>query len=140
MNQLLNSLERKDCLPKTIIYTLNPNHNDLIASTIGNFQASGQKGKIQFGSGWWYNDKKTGMMQQMTALAEAGLISTFVGMLTDSRSFLSYTRHEYFRRILCQLIGGWMEAGEVPRDYEFVGQMVQDISFYNAKNYFQIEL
>ncbi|MBC1937399.1 glucuronate isomerase [Listeria grandensis] len=140
LNQLLNSLERKDCLPKTIIYTLNPNHNDLIASTIGNFQASGQKGKIQFGSGWWYNDKKTGMMQQMTALAEAGLISTFVGMLTDSRSFLSYTRHEYFRRILCQLIGGWMEAGEVPRDYEFVGQMVQDISFYNAKNYFQIEL
>ncbi|MBC1603154.1 glucuronate isomerase [Listeria rocourtiae] len=139
LNQLLNSLEMKNCLPKTIIYTLNPVHNDLIASTIGNFQASGHRGKIQFGSGWWYNDKKTGMIQQMTSLAEAGLISTFVGMLTDSRSFLSYTRHDYFRRVLCQLIGDWIEAGEVPRDYAFIGQMVQDISYNNAKNYFPIE-
>jgi glucuronate isomerase len=111
-------------------------HNELIASTIGNFQSSEMKGKIQFGTGWWYNDQKEGMIEQMKALANAGLLSLFVGMLTDSRSFLSYTRHEYFRRILCQLFGNWIEEGELPRDYEFIGKIVQDISFNNANSYF----
>lgn len=136
LNRFLDSLEMNHSLPKTIVYTLNPMHNELIASTIGNFQSSEMKGKIQFGTGWWYNDQKEGMIEQMKALANAGLLSLFVGMLTDSRSFLSYTRHEYFRRILCQLFGNWIEEGELPRDYEFIGKIVQDISFNNANNYF----
>ena len=93
-------------------------------------------GKIQQGSAWWFNDHKTGMTEQMTSLANLSLLSNFVGMLTDSRSFLSYTRHEYFRRILCNLIGTWVENGEYPNDIEFLGKMVQDISYYNTKNYF----
>lgn len=140
LNQFLDSLERKEALPRTIIYPLNPMHFEMVASTIGNFQSSGIKGKIQFGSGWWYNDQKDGMIRQMKELANAGLLSLFVGMLTDSRSFLSYTRHDYFRRILCQLIGKWIEEGEIPPDYEFIGKMVQDISYNNAKEYFTIEL
>ncbi len=140
LNQFLNALERTDELPKTIIYNLNPVHNYTIASAIGNFQSSEAKGKIQFGSGWWYNDQKDGMIKQMTDLANIGLLSCFVGMLTDSRSFLSYTRHEYFRRILCDLVGGWIEQGEAPRDYELLGKMIQDISYTNAQQYFNIEL
>lgn len=97
-------------------------------------------GKIQFGSGWWYNDQKDGMVRQMTALANIGLLSRFIGMLTDSRSFLSYTRHDYFRRILCNMIGEWAEAGEAPDDIELLGKMVQDICYNNARNYFGIDL
>lgn len=140
LNQFLNSLDRKEVLPRTIIYPLNPVHFEMVASTIGNFQSSEMKGKIQFGSGWWYNDQKDGMMRQMKELANAGLLSLFVGMLTDSRSFLSFTRHDYFRRILCQLVGNWIEEGEIPADYEFVGQMIQDISYHNATQYFAINL
>ena len=95
------------------------------------------RGKVQFGSGWWFNDQKDGMIEQLTTHAQMGILSTFVGMLTDSRSFLSYTRHEYFRRILCNLIGGWVEAGEAPRDLPLLGQMVADICYGNAKRYFE---
>jgi glucuronate isomerase len=107
---------------------------------IGNFQGNGIPGKVQFGSGWWFNDHKDGMVEQMKALYNCGVLSQFIGMLTDSRSFLSYTRHEYFRRVLCNLIGEWVEKGEVPEDMEYLGKIVQDISFNNAKAYFQIEL
>lgn len=140
LNQFLNSMDMEQKLPRTIIYTLNPVHNEVIASTIGNFQSSEMKGKIQFGSGWWYNDQKEGMKKQMTDLANAGLLSLFVGMLTDSRSFLSYSRHEYFRRILSQLFGTWIEDGELPQDYEFIGRLIQDISYNNARDYFAIEV
>ncbi|AIY05683.1 putative glucuronate isomerase [Planococcus sp. PAMC 21323] len=140
LNQFLNSLDAKQVLPRTIIYPLNPVHFEMVASTIGNFQSGGIKGKVQFGSGWWFNDTKEGMIRQMKELANAGLLSLFVGMLTDSRSFLSYTRHDYFRRILCQLVGSWIEEGELPADYEFIGQLIQDICYNNAKEYFAIEL
>lgn len=140
LNQFLNSLDRNQVLPRTIIYPLNPVHFEMVASTIGNFQSSEMKGKVQFGSGWWYNDQKDGMTRQMKELANAGLLSLFVGMLTDSRSFLSFTRHDYFRRILCQLVGNWIEEGEVPADYEFIGKIIQDISYNNATNYFDIKV
>ncbi|MBU9721007.1 MULTISPECIES: glucuronate isomerase [Bacillaceae] len=138
LNGFLNALDITNELPKTIIYSLNPNHNYVIATACGNFQGEGQKGKVQFGSGWWFNDQKDGMLRQMTDLSNLGLLSTFIGMLTDSRSFLSYTRHEYFRRLLCQLVGGWVEAGEAPRDYAFLGKMIQDICYNNAVNYFDV--
>lgn len=138
LNQFLNRLDRENELPKTILYNLNPAHNPIIASAVGNFQNEEARGKLQFGTGWWFNDQKDGMIRQMTDLASIGLISNFVGMVTDSRSFLSYTRHEYFRRILCNLIGGWVHKGEAPDDYELLGQMVQDISYNNAKTYFEI--
>ncbi|MCZ1183347.1 glucuronate isomerase [Shouchella clausii] len=136
LNRFLNELERTNELPKTILYTLNPIYNEVIATTIGNFQGGGIPGKIQFGSGWWFNDTKDGMEKQMTDLANNGLLSLFVGMLTDSRSFLSYTRHEYFRRILCNRIGEWVERGEWPADEKWLGKVVEDISYYNAKRYF----
>lgn len=107
---------------------------------IGNFQNSDTPGKIQFGSGWWFNDQKDGMIRQMTALSQLGLLRRFVGMLTDSRSFLSYTRHEYFRRILCNLVGTWVEDGEVPYDEEILKAMIEEICFINAKNYFKLEI
>lgn len=132
----LNALNKTDELPKTIIYSLNPNDNEAIGTIIGCFQDSTCKGKVQHGSAWWFNDNKTGMMEQMISLANLGLLSNFVGMLTDSRSFLSYTRHEYFRRILCELIGGWIENGEYPNDLEAAGLIVQDISYNNTKGYF----
>ncbi|USK34999.1 glucuronate isomerase [Bacillus sp. F19] len=138
LNQFLNRLDRENELPKTILYNLNPAHNPIIASAVGNFQNEEARGKLQFGTGWWFNDQKDGMIRQMTDLASIGMISNFVGMVTDSRSFLSYTRHEYFRRILCNLIGGWVHKGEAPDDYELLGQMVQDISYNNAKTYFEI--
>ncbi|MBA4493491.1 glucuronate isomerase [Paenactinomyces guangxiensis] len=138
LNQFLNALDEQDQLPKTILYNLNPIHNYVVASACGNFQTNGGRGKVQFGAGWWFNDQKDGMLKQMTDLANVGLLSTFVGMVTDSRSFLSYTRHEYFRRILCDLIGRWVELGEVPRDYKLLGELVQNICYYNAKNYFEI--
>ncbi len=136
MADFLNALNSTDQLPKTIIYSLNPTDNAAIGTILGCFQDSTTVGKIQQGSAWWFNDNKTGMQEQMISLANLGLLANFVGMLTDSRSFLSYTRHEYFRRILCDLIGTWVENGEYPNDIEFLGQMVQDISYYNTKRYF----
>lgn len=140
LNGYLNELDKTNELPKTIIYSLNPIHNYVIATACGNFQSENGKGKVQFGSGWWFNDQKDGMLRQMTDLSSIGLLSTFVGMLTDSRSFLSYTRHEYFRRLLCQLVGGWVSEGEVPEDYKLLGEIVQNICYTNAKHYFDIEL
>lgn len=140
LSAFLNSLDKTGELPKTIIYTLNPVDNYTIGTLIGNFQDGTIPGKIQFGSGWWFNDQKDGMEMQMSALANLGLLSRFVGMLTDSRSFLSFPRHEYFRRILCNLIGNWVEKGEAPEDYKLLGKMVQDISYNNAVNYFGIDV
>ena len=138
--RFLDLLDSTDQLPKTILYNVNPTDNEVLASMIGNFQDGSAPGKMQFGSGWWFNDQKDGMIRQMTALATSGLLSRFVGMLTDSRSFLSYPRHEYFRRLLCDMIGGWVEDGEVPRDIELLGRMVRDICWGNAVRYFGIEL
>lgn len=139
LSRLLDSLDVTNELPKTILYTLNPTYNDIIATMIGNFQDGSIAGKVQFGSGWWFNDQKSGMEKQMDDLANMGMLSQFVGMLTDSRSFLSYTRHEYFRRILCNMIGTWVENGEAPEDYDLLGKMVQDISYNNSKNYFKFQ-
>ncbi|WP_462412597.1 glucuronate isomerase [Neobacillus sp. Marseille-QA0830] len=141
LNALLDACDRENQLPKTILYNLNPIYNDLIGSTIQNFQSEpGVEGKIQFGSGWWFNDTKPGMIRQLTALADQGLLMHFVGMLTDSRSFISYSRHEYFRRILCNVIGNWVEEGEIPNDQALLQKLVENICFNNAKNYFNIEL
>ncbi len=136
--KLMSALDTTDELPKTILYCLNPRDNEVLATMCGNFQGGGVAGKIQFGSGWWFNDQKDGMERQMTQLAQLGLLSRFVGMLTDSRSFLSYTRHEYFRRILCQMIGNWVEQGEAPADFELLSRMVSDICYHNAKRYFEL--
>jgi glucuronate isomerase len=136
MANFLNALNINDQLPKTIIYSLNPADNEAIGTVIGCFQDSSTVGKIQHGSAWWFNDNKTGMIDQMTSLANLSVLANFVGMLTDSRSFLSYTRHEYFRRILCELIGTWVENGEYPNDIEYLGKMVQDISYNNSLRYF----
>lgn len=138
LSKILDAMDQNNELPKTILYCLNPSDNEVIGTIIGCFQGEGIPGKIQFGSAWWYGDQKDGMYRQMTSLANLGLLSRFVGMLTDSRSFLSYTRHEYFRRILCNLLGTWVEDGEVPNDLKLLGSMVQDICFNNAKNYFEI--
>lgn len=140
MADFLNALNATDELPKTIIYSLNPNDNSAIGTILGCFQDAGTQGKIQQGSAWWFNDHKIGMMEQMSSLANLGLLGNFIGMLTDSRSFLSYTRHEYFRRILCELIGGWVENGEYPADMEVLGNMVDDISYRNAVRYFGFEV
>ncbi len=134
---LMNAWDREGALPRTIVYSLNPNDNDLLASIIGSFQGDGIPGKIQLGSAWWFNDTKDGMLAQMTSLSNMGLLSRFVGMLTDSRSFLSYTRHEYFRRILCNMLGEWVERGEAPHDLGWLGGIVQDISYRNAERYFR---
>ncbi len=138
LSRFLDALDVENALPRTILYTLNPKDNYVLASMAGNFQGDGIPGKIQFGSAWWFNDQKDGMEEQMKVLANVGLLTRFIGMLTDSRSFLSYTRHEYFRRILCNIIGEWAENGEVPKDMNFLGKIIQDICFNNAKNYFQI--
>lgn len=134
--KFLNELNNTGELPKTIIYPLNPTDNAVVGALIGCFQGTEAEGKLQQGSAWWFNDTKTGMIEQMTSLANLGVLGTFAGMLTDSRSFLSYTRHEYFRRILCNLIGTWVENGEYPDDIEYLGKMVQDISFNNTNRYF----
>ncbi|MDP4088582.1 MAG: glucuronate isomerase [Bacillota bacterium] len=136
--RFLDSLELRNSLPKTILYTLNPADNYVLATIMGSFQGIGIKGKVQLGAAWWFLDNREGMLEQMKTLANVGLLSCFVGMLTDSRSFLSYTRHEYFRRILCNLIGEWVDNGEVPEDMELLGEIVKNISYYNAKNYFQV--
>ena len=136
MAQFLNALAEKDKLPKTILYSLNPNDNAAIGTIMGAFQDSSCVGKIQHGSAWWFNDNKTGMTEQMTSLANIGLLGNFIGMLTDSRSFLSYTRHEYFRRIMCNLIGTWVENGEYPNDDKVLKKIVEGISYNNTIRYF----
>ena len=140
LSRLLDSLDITDELPKTILYCLNPKDNEVLGTMLGNFQGGGVAGKIQFGSGWWFNDQKDGMERQMMALSQLGLISQFVGMLTDSRSFLSYTRHEYFRRILCNYIGGLVENGEYPADMEILGEIVQNICYNNVEKYIKSEV
>lgn len=136
LSKFLNGLDSNDQLAKTILYNLNPADNELMATMIGNFNDGSVEGKIQFGSAWWFLDQKDGMIKQMNALSNMGLLSKFVGMLTDSRSFLSYPRHEYFRRILCNLFGEEIENGELPNDIEWIGKIVQDICYNNAKKYF----
>jgi glucuronate isomerase len=138
LSGFLNALDTTDELPKTILYCLNPMHNEMLATMAGNFQGGGIAGKVQFGSGWWFNDQLDGMQRQLTSVAQMGLLSQFVGMLTDSRSFLSYTRHEYFRRLLCEMIGGWVERGEAPADMALLGSMVANICAGNAKKYFNL--
>ncbi|MGL5578687.1 MAG: glucuronate isomerase, partial [Fusobacteriaceae bacterium] len=139
LGKFLNRLDLTDELPKTILYCLNPKDNYVLGTMIGCFQGGGIPGKIQCGSGWWFCDQRDGMVEQMRALGNLGLLARFVGMLTDSRSFLSYTRHEYFRRILCNLLGSWVENGEFPENYEILGKIVQDISYNNAESYFGIQ-
>ena len=136
LSKFLNKLDSEDKLAKTIIYNLNPADNELMASMIGNFNDGSVAGKIQFGSGWWFLDQKDGIIKQLNALSNMGLVSRFVGMLTDSRSFLSFPRHEYFRRILCNLFGDEIENGELPNDTKWVGQIIQDICYNNANDYF----
>ena len=140
MADFLNALNSTNELPKTILYSLNPNDNQSIGTILGCFQDSTAVAKIQQGSAWWFNDHKTGMTDQMISLANLGNLSGFVGMLTDSRSFLSYTRHDYFRRILCNLLGTWVENGEYPADYETLEEIVRGISYNNAVNYFNFDL
>ncbi len=137
LSKVLGNLDETDELPKTILYCLNPRDNEVLATIMNCFQHEGISGKMQFGSGWWFNDQKYGMETQMESLSSVALISKFVGMLTDSRSFLSYPRHEYFRRILCNKFGNLIENGEYPCDIEFVGKIVQDICYNNAVNYFK---
>ncbi len=131
-------LDRDNALAKTILYTINPKDNEMLTTMIGNFQTGPVAGKMQFGSGWWFNDQKDGIERQVNALSQMGLISRFVGMLTDSRSFLSYPRHEYFRRILCNLFGNDIENGEIPNDLPLIGGIIQDICYNNAKQYFEM--
>ncbi len=136
LGALLGSLEGADSLPRTILYSLNPEDNAQIDAILGCFQSGEVAGKMQHGSAWWFNDSKTGMIEQMTSLANLSVLANFIGMLTDSRSFLSYTRHEYFRRILCNMIGQWVENGEYPAEFETLGKMAEDISYNNAVAYF----
>lgn len=138
LSKLLDAMDATNELPKTILYCLNPRDNEVIASMLGNFQDGIVPGKIQFGSGWWFNDQKDGMERQLEALSQLGLLSRFVGMVTDSRSFASYTRHEYFRRILCNKIGMLLENGEYPADMERLGQIIQNICYTNAMHYFNL--
>ncbi len=136
LGSYLNRLDETNQLSKTILYNLNPNDNAVLATMIGNFNDGSIRGKVQFGSGWWYLDQKHGMEDQMNTLSNMGLLSCFIGMLTDSRSFLSFPRHEYFRRILCNLFGNDIEKGELPDDMDWIGKIVSDICYFNAKAYF----
>ncbi len=137
MSRFFDNLDMQDKLTRTIIYNINPNDNEVIGSMIGNFQDGSVPGKMQMGPAWWFNDNIRGMEEQMDVLSNLGLLSRFVGMLTDSRSFLSYSRHDYFRRILCNMLGRDIENGLLPEDYDFIGEMVQNICYHNAKAYFQ---
>lgn len=139
LNQLLDAMAKANALPKTILYNLNAIYNDVVATTIANFQSAeyGVNSPMQFGSGWWFNDTRRGMENQLNSLADQGLLMHFIGMLTDSRSFVSYTRHDYFRRILCNLIGGWVEKGEVPNNQQILTRMIRNICHDNANNYFK---
>jgi len=136
LSKFLNRLDTNNKLAKTIIYNLNPADNELFATMMGNFNDGSAAGKIQWGSAWWFLDQKDGMIKQMNTLSNMGLLSRFIGMLTDSRSFLSFPRHEYFRRLLCNLFGEEIENGELPNDIKWIGKVVQDICYNNAKNYF----
>ena len=136
LSRLMDLQNNQGQLPKTILYALNPAANYAIGTMLGNFQQSGIRGKIQMGSGWWFQDQRDGMVEQLHTLANLGVLGSFVGMLTDSRSFISYPRHEYFRRILCSVIGQWVENGEYPADMDFLKSLVRDISYNNAKAYF----
>ncbi len=136
LSRFMDNLESDDCLPKTILYTLNPKDNYVLGTMLGNFQKAPKAGKIQYGSGWWFNDQRDGMVDQMRSLANLGMLANFVGMLTDSRSSVSYTRHEYFRRIFCNLIGEWVEAGEYPKDWATLEKIVKGVCYNNAKEYF----
>ena len=138
LSKFLDKLDADNMLAKTILYNLNPADNEMMATMVGNFNDGSVAGKIQWGSAWWFLDQKDGMTKQINALSNMGLLSKFVGMLTDSRSFLSYPRHEYFRRILCNLFGEEIENGELPNDIKWIGKVVQDICYYNAKQYFQL--
>ena len=140
MAYLFDRLEQADALPRTIVYALNPRDNEMIMAMLGNFQRGPEAGRMQFGSGWWFNDQRDGMLRQMEALSQMGLLSRFVGMLTDSRSFLSYTRHEYFRRILCDMLGTGITAGRIPNDIAWTGEIVKDICYRNAARYFRFAL
>ena len=140
LGRYLDHLDRDGALPKIIVYNLNPADNYAFATMVGNFQDGSVAGKIQFGSGWWFLDQKEGIQLQINALAHAGLLSRFIGMLTDSRSFMSYPRHEYFRRVLCDLLGTDMESGELPHDLVLVGNMVRNICYSNAKQYLGLDL
>ncbi len=140
LSRYLDRLASDDRLAKTILYNINPRDNEVIATMLGNFQDGKTPGKLQYGSGWWFLDQMDGMIKQMNALSNLGLLSRFVGMLTDSRSFLSYARHEYFRRILCGLLGEEVEKGYWPNDRKLLGQMVEDISYHNAANYFPMQI
>lgn len=139
LSALLNNMDRTDQLPRTILYYLNPKDAAMLGAMAGNYQGNDQgiKSKVQLGSAWWFNDHKSGMEEQMRILSEMGLISNFIGMLTDSRSFLSFPRHEYFRRILCNMIGSLVENGEYPKDMDFLGKMIENICYFNAKEYFK---
>ena len=139
LSRLLDAMNEAGGLPKTILFCLNPKDNYVLGTMLGNFQSEEAYGKLQFGSGWWFNDNISGMRAQMDALANLGALSTFVGMVTDSRSFLSYPRHEYFRRILCEYLGGLVENGEYPEDLDTLSQIVKDISFGNANRYFGLD-
>lgn len=136
LSKFLDKLDRENKLAKTIIYNLNPRDNELIATMIGNFQDGTVPGKLQFGSGWWFLDQLDGMRKQIEALSNLSVLGQFVGMLTDSRSFLSYPRHEYFRRLLCNILGNEIERGLIPHDIKLIGALVEDISYHNAKKYF----
>jgi len=140
LSKFLDRLDSSDQLARTILYNLNPADNELLATMAGNFSDGSVIGKIQFGSGWWFLDQKDGIIKQLNALSNMGLFSRFVGMLTDSRSFLSYPRHEYFRRILCNLVAEEMDRGELPSDAKWMGKIIQDICYYNAKSYFNFKL
>lgn len=138
LSAFLNELDKKNELTKTVIYNINPADNELFAAMTGNFNDGSVKGKVQYGSGWWFADQMDGMVKQLNALSGIGMLSTFIGMLTDSRSFLSFPRHEYFRRILCNLLGDEMKKGILPNDEKWIGQIVQNICYYNAKEYFNL--
>ena len=136
LSKFLGRLDSTNELTKTILYNLNPSDNEVMATMIGNFNDGSTAGKMQFGSAWWFLDQKDGMTSQINALSNMGLLSRFVGMLTDSRSFLSFPRHEYFRRILCSLFGAEVEKGEMPNDVQWIGKIIQNICYNNASNYF----
>jgi len=138
LSNFLNTLEKSGQLAKTILYNSNSADNEVFATMCGNFSEAGVKGKVQFGSAWWFLDQKDGIEKQLNALSTMGVLSTFIGMTTDSRSFLSYSRHEYFRRILCNLLAKEMEAGLLPKDETWIGKIIQDICYYNAKKYFNL--
>ncbi len=138
MSLFFDHLDQTDQLAKTVIYNINPSDNEVFATMLGNFNDGSVKGKMQFGSGWWFLDQKDGMEKQLNALSNMGLISTFIGMITDSRSFLSFPRHEYFRRILCNLIGDEMDRGLLPSDEKWMGDILQNIAYHNAKEYFNL--